>query len=479
MVKSSVDDEQANLTAAFDQSIDALRNGGLPCYPPLGGRTPWAESSEIDKLEAIVWESQTVWLRERSSEARDGGLDVIRVSGTDALAAIERNIDYAGLPPVQAGMLRELRATLDSGPLDAAHPEHKDLAGMALARIVGAGEFDERLEGWKECTDRPWAGRSEAEKVSAMVGIAAEVGPPGAYALAAIEREVDYDKLPPWRRDLLEDVRTRIDRGELGGENPSPAYQGDRAEDALRMAELEARIEDFKHLGAPDRDGRRWPWQKLSDAQRLYEIDLEIDDLHLGSETRVREIVLREVDIAHLSPERRRVLTDEWQEPGPTSLDAERGTDARVEYYADDVPANGRYQVWQDRGWPQSRIEQIFGGSPSRFPEDFVHVANVQAESLDEAVALTTDTGSILAPSGHVAWQGKEGVQALLEPPFSRDTDVGDVIVGPNGRAFRVEREGFAEITGGRPRTSPGEIADDDSLAMQGQHYRRDDGRGQ
>ncbi len=193
--------EEAGLIADFDARIEGLRREGVPCYPPLGGKTPWAETPETRKLEAIVWESMSVWLRDGSSVAGESGLEVIAVPGTVALAAIEREVDYDRLPSVQREMLRNVRTKLNAGLLDGPHPNHKDLAGMELARIVGVGDFEDRLRSLKEDADRPWAEVPEDVKVRVLVELDAEAGPPGAYTLEAIEREVDYGKLPPWRRE--------------------------------------------------------------------------------------------------------------------------------------------------------------------------------------------------------------------------------------------------------------------------------------
>ena len=114
------------------------------------------------------------------------------------------------------------------------------------------------------------------------------------------------------------------------------------------------------------------------------------------------------------------------------------------------------YTVWHDRGWPQSRINQMLGGwSPSRFPEDYVHVANVQANGLREAVELTTDRGNLLA---HLAgdgeyqpWSENKGVQPLVVS--SRDTDQGDVVVDPQGQAYRIKQAGFEVVGPPSPET--------------------------
>jgi hypothetical protein len=103
------------------------------------------------------------------------------------------------------------------------------------------------------------------------------------------------------------------------------------------------------------------------------------------------------------------------------------------------------YQVWHDRGWPQSRLNQTLGGwPPSRYPNDYVHVANVKANGLRHVVELTTGKGSFL-DSTFQGWEANSGVESLSR--FQRDTDRGDVIVAPDGKPYRVEENFFKEIS--------------------------------
>lgn len=106
----------------------------------------------------------------------------------------------------------------------------------------------------------------------------------------------------------------------------------------------------------------------------------------------------------------------------------------------------GTYQVFHDNGWPTSRIEQIVAERPpSRFPEDFTHVANVQANGLREAVELTTDTGGIVGDAREwKPWEKNGQAEALVKAP--RDTVPGDVVVDPGGKAYRVEDDWFTEV---------------------------------
>jgi hypothetical protein len=103
----------------------------------------------------------------------------------------------------------------------------------------------------------------------------------------------------------------------------------------------------------------------------------------------------------------------------------------------------GLYQVWHDAGYPESRIRQLTGGPAPVFPDDYVHVANVQAGSLEEAQRLTTHDGGLLDGTNK-SWLKNPEAEALAFAP--RSTDAGDVIVDPKGVAYRCERSGFHRI---------------------------------
>ena len=202
------------------------------------------------------------------------------------------HVDYAGLPPVQRAMLEDLRARVDADGPDDPRPDRKDGAALALARIVGVGELDERLAELKADEERPWAEVPEGVKVRVLVELAAEAGAPGRYALEVIEREVDADRLLPWRWAALEDLRGRFDRGTLDGENANPRDPGDRAGLALRLAELAARVEDARHSGIADADpGRPCPWDDLDEGVKLGLILHEIRELGLESESAAYSVV--------------------------------------------------------------------------------------------------------------------------------------------------------------------------------------------
>jgi hypothetical protein len=285
MAEATETEAQADAIVAFEEGIQNLRREGVYDHG-LGRRIPWADTSETRKLTAIAVESMTVSIHDEQS-----------VPGATALAAIEREIDYAGLPAVQRDMLYDLRVQLDAGELDGPQPEHKDIAGMALARIVGVGEFERLLEPYKQDEKALWAHVPEDEKVRVLVDLAQEAGPPGMYTLAAIEREVNVAHLPVWRHEALEGLRARADRGELEGENPDPAYQGDRAEAAIRLAELDARIDDYKYFGVMDDRGGHHTWEALAEEEKFDRIMADLRHLHLDSEAGAYQVIGREVDM--------------------------------------------------------------------------------------------------------------------------------------------------------------------------------------
>ncbi len=129
------EDAEARLVADFHARVDGLKQQGVPDYPPLGGRLPWAEASEDRKLKAIVWESMSVWLRD------DG---TVRVPGTVTLEAVEQSVESAGLPAERRDALQTLRAQADAGQFVSAN-ERDDLAGQ-LQHIAGFEYEDDELD---------------------------------------------------------------------------------------------------------------------------------------------------------------------------------------------------------------------------------------------------------------------------------------------------------------------------------------------
>jgi len=84
------------------------------------------------------------------------------------------------------------------------------------------------------------------------------------------------------------------------------------------------------------------------------------------------------------------------------------------------------YEVWHQ------------GGNAGQFPQDFTHVANVQANGLLEAVNLTREEQF----SGN--WLASEDVELVGVPDSG--TERGDVIIDPSGRPFLVEERWFKEF---------------------------------
>src|SRR5262249_11795053 len=94
--------------AEFGEWIEEWRKKGA------GPET--AEATEEEKLQEIYGESCSV----------SHGLTVPCPA---VLAAIEQNVDYAGLLAVLREMLMDLRGRLDAGQFDASQPEKKDPVG--------------------------------------------------------------------------------------------------------------------------------------------------------------------------------------------------------------------------------------------------------------------------------------------------------------------------------------------------------------
>ena len=114
-----------DLIADFHSRVEELKRDGVPDFPPLGGRLPWAEASEERKLKNIVWESMTVG-------PHDGDQSITTVPGSVTLDVIENNVDYAKLPEGQREALQSLRGSPPDGGHDPIAGELQRLAGLEL-----------------------------------------------------------------------------------------------------------------------------------------------------------------------------------------------------------------------------------------------------------------------------------------------------------------------------------------------------------
>ncbi len=144
-----------------------MKRDGVPAYPPLGSRRPWAEAAESEKLELIVFESSKVSPDGAGHGQGDGRVEWIGVPSIVALETVEREVNPAGLHPAQQEMLRELRAWVGGETYAAVDPAGKDAVGLTLARIVGIGQFETEVAALKH-QDGPWAELPEADKVRAL-----------------------------------------------------------------------------------------------------------------------------------------------------------------------------------------------------------------------------------------------------------------------------------------------------------------------
>ena len=102
---------------------------------------------------------------------------------------------------------------------------------------------------------------------------------------------------------------------------------------------------------------------------------------------------------------------------------------------ADDrADGRGEYQVWHIDDYEQALLNRFRGADDPAFPEAYTRVATVRAGSLDQVFALTND--------GENPWQENPGVIGI----DARCTSVGDVIIDPQGKPYRVENTGFKEL---------------------------------
>jgi hypothetical protein len=124
----------------------------------------------------------------------------------------------------------------------------------------------------------------------------------------------------------------------------------------------------------------------------------------------------------------------------------------------------GVYQVWHDAGWPERAGLNARFGVETPFPAGYIHAADVEADSLGQAVALTGGAAYVPGPDGGLSWEPWEsnpGVRSWALLSQTRDTAAGDVIVDPQGRAHRYDGLGFRAIAAeDRPLPTPADIAD-------------------
>ncbi len=209
------------------------------------------------------------------------------------------------------------------------------------------------------------------------------------------------------------------------------------------------------------------PWHTLNSSERLLALH-ELSWEGVSPEDKQRIINRETVDFPHVSTA---------GQP-PSSFGELAGGPAKEE------PGKGTYQVWHDTSWPNSRIAHLIAGPEPRFPDDYAHVANVQAASLNQAMSLT-EHGNILSGGGR-NWTKNPEVQALVDIP--RSTAVGDVIVDPQAKAHRFDGNGFSEIRHeereansvpvSRRAATPGEITRDNGPTVAEREYSQATERG-
>ena len=135
------------------------------------------------------------------------------------------------------------------------------------------------------------------------------------------------------------------------------------------------------------------------------------------------------------------------------------------------------YQLWHNHGWPGSRLDWQLGHAPApQFPDQYVFVAEIKAETLTEARDLAHDTGNILSGEGYEPWNTKEGVEQMSSATSSRDTDIGDVIVDPDNLPHRVEKDGLIALSPDeRPSWATRSEVGEAEMRYAAEEFRRDE----
>lgn len=113
----------------------------------------------------------------------------------------------------------------------------------------------------------------------------------------------------------------------------------------------------------------------------------------------------------------------------------------QMDDYYEQLATEDEYHVYHTSDDLVGIAATRFGAPMPRFPEDYTHIAVVEANSLGKAFELTN--------SDDRDWIDKRGVkQARVEglDTVPRSTSIGDVIVDPEGQAHRVNSGGFERI---------------------------------
>lgn len=296
-----------------------------------------------------------------------------------------------------------------------------------------------------------WSDLMPAEKLCFLAQAMDWENVPESYFLAMVERELTIAELPVELQAALQNPRGNRELFCEGFESASQVPQGGTG--AIRDTTLN--LVESIWLDVWPRAGAIVDFGLNSQAhyEALYypvregEITPEALDAALGKGEKLTALARA----APSNPHREITFRTSWDELMPVAAPeamGEEGDEPSLPSPADIAEQNasaepGLYQVWHDAGYPESRIRELTGGPAPSLPDDYVHVANVQTSSLEDAQRLTTDSGSALDGAGR-RWVNNPQAQALVVVP--RSTDVGDVIVDPKGIAYRCERSGFQRL---------------------------------
>jgi hypothetical protein len=116
-------------------------------------------------------------------------------------------------------------------------------------------------------------------------------------------------------------------------------------------------------------------------------------------------------------------------------------------YGEENLPGLARYWLAAEPPQPNARRLAAFPLSGGLRP-------HCQCAGQRPAGSCADDYGQREHPGRHeIRWERNRGVENLGHPRIKqRDTDRGDLIVDPQGRAYRVEKNGFSEIVRGNGR---------------------------
>jgi hypothetical protein len=334
-----------------------------------------------------------------------------------------------------------------------ANPQHEPQRMESQGKELPIERVERQLRDCK--TSQPWEGAmSEAGKLRVLEGSFDWTGVTAKEKQGVLVREVDFAEVTPTqfkfvyqniRDEKMEQADETVARGlfdqsriQTGTRAMRPATEN--LVESVTFDDVWPRNAAIVDFGIESQEH----YEALYYPLRHGDITPGQVDAALGNGRKLTELVNSAPNNPHKGIEFRTYWDDLQVEPGNhVARPAE-------------PPERGEYQVWHARD-----LDAVFASELEREPylHGHSHIANVQADSLDQALKLTDH---IQTPS----WPQHPQVQSMTANP--RSTFPGDVIVDPKGKPHHYGRWGFSEVAAvDQSLFSPGASAEDRGVRFQ------------